>query len=584
MVLVPKSWSSDDFKVFPLKQVQDYASNLLDIGDISLGDVAHQETENYKNLNLAKYLKSGLTHKIDQSKLEEIIVSAIHSTSISEYEINKLEKVKLELDSESGEPQVCGHFFKQGEPVYCCLDCAIDPTCVFCEPCFQASEHVNHRYKFHTSGGNGGCCDCGDLEAWKSGPVCTLHDGKNKNKDQNSMETTENNKKDNNVDNVEKSIEFEMELDLKVKPFFKEIFQYIITTLSTLKQNKKRSYKPWPDDVNAVLDLTESNIDNMTEEDVKKCLECLGYKYPDWCELEKLDYKTASDMVNQYVLYNNERHNYNQVEEALLKVSRGPEKENTEIKNFDAKEIATIIDTTGRTHIWHGRMCNAGDRAHVANCFVSRKKEIPESLPDLRKLLVERDERGFLKSLWKSLKKDEYGLDGMNSDYAFHSSYEGQTRQNHRPYYALRIVETPLILLAHQEVAFQLLNILCEFTSKSGIFREVIGELLLDYAKELFQLDIYLWKAARQVLANLYWQATYRSVDLKNRLGGKYGQFYSELMMDYFDDDHSYDIGLFSLGVQLCTTPSIAHNIIKNQNGLFTAARCLRNIYSEERV
>ncbi|MGH0170906.1 UNVERIFIED_CONTAM: hypothetical protein FKN15_077222 [Acipenser sinensis] len=54
-------------------------------------------------------------------------------------------------------------------------DCAIDPTCVLCMDCFQNSVHRNHRYKMHSSSG-GGFCDCGDMEAWKTGPSCKKHE------------------------------------------------------------------------------------------------------------------------------------------------------------------------------------------------------------------------------------------------------------------------------------------------------------------------------------------------------------------------------------------------------------------------
>ncbi|XP_066525852.1 E3 ubiquitin-protein ligase UBR1 isoform X2 [Hoplias malabaricus] len=71
--------------------------------------------------------------------------------------------------------QLCGRVFKEGETVYSCRDCAIDPTCVLCMDCFQNSVHKGHRYKMHASSG-GGFCDCGDLEAWKTGPCCSQHD------------------------------------------------------------------------------------------------------------------------------------------------------------------------------------------------------------------------------------------------------------------------------------------------------------------------------------------------------------------------------------------------------------------------
>ncbi|XP_062252629.1 E3 ubiquitin-protein ligase UBR1 [Platichthys flesus] len=82
-----------------------------------------------------------------------------------------LEKLK----NDSASSQLCGRVFKEGETVYSCRDCAIDPTCVLCMDCFQNSLHKSHRYKMHASSG-GGFCDCGDVEAWKIGPCCSKHD------------------------------------------------------------------------------------------------------------------------------------------------------------------------------------------------------------------------------------------------------------------------------------------------------------------------------------------------------------------------------------------------------------------------
>lgn len=71
-------------------------------------------------------------------------------------------------------PSVCGRFFKPGEPTYICKECGIDSTCLMCIDCFKQSAHVCHKYKMGISEG-GGCCDCGDIEAWKSEPFCKIH-------------------------------------------------------------------------------------------------------------------------------------------------------------------------------------------------------------------------------------------------------------------------------------------------------------------------------------------------------------------------------------------------------------------------
>ncbi|MEQ2256841.1 hypothetical protein ILYODFUR_028283 [Ilyodon furcidens] len=77
---------------------------------------------------------------------------------------------------------LCGHVFKVGEPTYSCRECAADPTCVLCMQCFLASVHKHHRYRMTTSGG-GGFCDCGDAEAWKTGPYCQKHTPADRNRE-----------------------------------------------------------------------------------------------------------------------------------------------------------------------------------------------------------------------------------------------------------------------------------------------------------------------------------------------------------------------------------------------------------------
>ncbi|RXN10461.1 E3 ubiquitin- ligase UBR1 [Labeo rohita] len=54
---------------------------------------------------------------------------------------------KLQQYNSSSSAQQCGRVFKEGETVYSCRDCAIDPTCVLCIECFQKSVHKSHRYK-----------------------------------------------------------------------------------------------------------------------------------------------------------------------------------------------------------------------------------------------------------------------------------------------------------------------------------------------------------------------------------------------------------------------------------------------------
>lgn len=84
------------------------------------------------------------------------------------------ETVLAKIRGEENASNVCGRVFKMNEPFYSCRECGMDPTCVLCVNCFKQSAHRHHKYKMGTSGG-GGCCDCGDNEAWKQDHYCDEH-------------------------------------------------------------------------------------------------------------------------------------------------------------------------------------------------------------------------------------------------------------------------------------------------------------------------------------------------------------------------------------------------------------------------
>ncbi|XP_017331926.1 E3 ubiquitin-protein ligase UBR1 [Ictalurus punctatus] len=109
----------------------------------------------------------------EEKRVQECILQPLEYFLFGEDPSVGLEKLQQRNGGSSS--QLCGRVFKEGETVYSCRDCAIDPTCVLCMDCFQNSVHKKHRYKMHASLG-GGFCDCGDLEAWKTGPCCSQHD------------------------------------------------------------------------------------------------------------------------------------------------------------------------------------------------------------------------------------------------------------------------------------------------------------------------------------------------------------------------------------------------------------------------
>src|SRR3989338_789806 len=69
----------------------------------------------------------------------------------------------------------CGKVWNGGEWAYKCSDCGLDPATAICLECFEPEKHVNHKYRLIRTGG--GCCDCGDPQAWKPEGFCSRHDG-----------------------------------------------------------------------------------------------------------------------------------------------------------------------------------------------------------------------------------------------------------------------------------------------------------------------------------------------------------------------------------------------------------------------
>lgn len=74
-----------------------------------------------------------------------------------------------------GERGLCGAVWGSDDIAYRCRTCEHDPTCAICVPCFQNGNHKDHDYSVIYTGG--GCCDCGDVTAWKREGFCSKHKG-----------------------------------------------------------------------------------------------------------------------------------------------------------------------------------------------------------------------------------------------------------------------------------------------------------------------------------------------------------------------------------------------------------------------
>ncbi|KAG7367370.1 zinc-finger domain containing protein [Nitzschia inconspicua] len=80
----------------------------------------------------------------------------------------------LEALSQSVPRRVCQHPFKKNDIVWVCRTCQADETCVLCHSCYKQSNHEGHDVAFYHAQA-GGCCDCGDPDAWDPTGFCPHH-------------------------------------------------------------------------------------------------------------------------------------------------------------------------------------------------------------------------------------------------------------------------------------------------------------------------------------------------------------------------------------------------------------------------
>ena len=70
--------------------------------------------------------------------------------------------------------RVCQYPFKKNDIVWVCRTCQSDETCVLCHACYSRSDHEGHDVSFYHAQA-GGCCDCGDPDAWDPAGFCDCH-------------------------------------------------------------------------------------------------------------------------------------------------------------------------------------------------------------------------------------------------------------------------------------------------------------------------------------------------------------------------------------------------------------------------
>lgn len=253
--------------------------------------------------------------------------SSSSSSSISSS--SKAERKKLLKKLQSGEEslvkrKVCGKVFRDGDLAYCCETCQSDPTCVLCQDCFKRSNHVGHKVTFHESGG--GCCDCGDEEAWAVDGMCDRHRPQAKDSDENGDNQGEN-------DEVEKDETLPDDIRKRACVMFKLMCEYIMIVAGEICD----SYAvPIHIDVFSVAAASSSSRSGFDHSDASRIVPKI---------LVPPSSKEDKSSEKIHILINNDDiHTYDEVINVMKKL----------LKQSESEAKTKKIDEEGRASVWNG--------------------------------------------------------------------------------------------------------------------------------------------------------------------------------------------------------------------------------------
>lgn len=208
--------------------------------------------------------------------------------------------------SESARGRPCGHVFRKGETLYRCRNCGIDDTCVLCQKCYKASDHEGHDVAMSLNGGSGGCCDCGDKEAWRTEIKCRYHYTSGKRAEVREVD---------------------------VNPAIERVIRNTVATaldfaIDILVHSKNSAKAP------SLRDSTNPTID-------AHLATLTGPAY---------DHKIEAELVYSWstVLWNDEKHDFDEVIDIV--------KRSCKATKAYGKEIATLVDRRGRATVYTGNL------------------------------------------------------------------------------------------------------------------------------------------------------------------------------------------------------------------------------------
>ncbi|KAF9432410.1 hypothetical protein BGZ76_010843 [Entomortierella beljakovae] len=494
--------------------------------------------------------------------------------------------------SPSARGQACGHTFKTGEGVFRCRTCALDETCVFCLRCFHGTNHEGHDTSFSVNAGGGGCCDCGDSEAWKVDLDCIYHSAKN-------IPANENDPK---------NLDYPPEILASIRKTIATILDFIIDTMTTSPENMNATRESKEQIQRDAIEA--GNIAGETTDIENMEFVCMLWNDEDHSYTDVIN--RVSDTANIPALY------ARKIAESVDTQGRATVETSRDIQRLmeiasSLAEIGLVVSIRSARESFKEQLCDLcisflKSLAYLKGRAVSQKQSIAireiiceELCSEWRRkptktnamshqdTVVEVDD-DFIDIVGVNPEDDTRSVNLHNEDMEISNLNQGAGPSSTRPQVGTgRGIDSEMTMTGYDEDSLMLESSITnglethstDHFAKSARAGPAHRKLRIDW---LLLLDLKFWKQPRANLREVYIGTLVLSPKYKKFMAVRFAFNYLKIARAFLVVDREPELSIILFSVQLFTVPTIAEMLARDHNFIYILCQILISFFQGPNV